>query len=201
MSRFEQGQTPLHFAISKKRYDILDLLIELGADLEAVDSNGQTALAVAMTRGDREAVSRLQAAGAKPPKPIEPPRIGMAEMIASVKKIVPMITVPDVAQALAWYVSIGFKELARYGEDGLVNFGMVSFGKAELMLNMHGKSGSHDVTLWLYTDQVDDLYRHFKSREGIEFVEEINDAFYGAREFGIRDPNGYTLYFIQPSES
>src|SRR5215813_8469521 len=34
MSRFEHGQTPLHFAISRKRYDILELLIELGADLE-----------------------------------------------------------------------------------------------------------------------------------------------------------------------
>ena len=62
MSRFEQGQTPLHFAISRKRYDILDLLIELGADLEAEDRNGQTALAVAMLRGDREAMRRLRTA-------------------------------------------------------------------------------------------------------------------------------------------
>jgi hypothetical protein len=57
---------------------------------------------------------------------------------------------------------------------------------------------------------VDDLYQVLKSavpagkagdHEGIEFVEEIYDAFYGAREFGIRDLNGYTLYFIQPVES
>lgn len=73
MSRFEQGQTPLHFAISRNSHDILDLLIELGADLEAEDRNGQTAFAVAMLRGDREAMRRLQAAGAKQPKPIEPP--------------------------------------------------------------------------------------------------------------------------------
>lgn len=57
MSRFEQGQTALHFAMNRKRYDILDLLIELGADLEAEDKSGQTALAVAMLRGDREAMS------------------------------------------------------------------------------------------------------------------------------------------------
>src|SRR5262249_26007039 len=56
MSRFEQGQTPLHFAMSRNRYDILDLLIELGADLEATDDNGRTAMAVAMLRGDREAM-------------------------------------------------------------------------------------------------------------------------------------------------
>jgi ankyrin repeat protein len=53
MSRFEQGMTPLHFAMGRKRYDILDVLIELGADLEAQDQSGQTALAVAMLRGDR----------------------------------------------------------------------------------------------------------------------------------------------------
>ena len=33
--------------------------------------------------------------------------------------------------------------------------------------------------------------------QGIEFVEDINDTFYSAREFGIRDLNGYLLYFIQ----
>src|SRR5690349_13193365 len=33
MSRFEHRLTPLHFAMSRKRYDLLDLLIELGADL------------------------------------------------------------------------------------------------------------------------------------------------------------------------
>ena len=97
-----------------------------------------------------------------------------------------------------------------------MNFGMVSFGKAELMLNMHGRPGPHDVSLWFYTDQVDNLYQLLKSRqleaaqsalagqpgdhEGIEFEEDINDAFYGARQFGIRDLNGYILYFIQPVE-
>ena len=34
MSRFENGLTALHFTIEAKRYDILDLLIELGADLK-----------------------------------------------------------------------------------------------------------------------------------------------------------------------
>src|SRR5437870_13409625 len=71
MSCFEQGQTPLHFAMSRKRYDILDFLIELGAELEAEDKNGRTALAVAMLEGYREAMSRVHAAGAKQPKPIE----------------------------------------------------------------------------------------------------------------------------------
>jgi ankyrin repeat protein/uncharacterized glyoxalase superfamily protein PhnB len=215
MSRFEQGQTPLHFAMNRKRYDILDLLIELGADLEAVDGNGQTALAVAMLRGDREAMTRLHAAGARQPpvRPSQSFKASMAALASSVQKGVPMILVPDVARALDWYASIGFKEIARYADDGLVNFGMVSFGRAELMLNMHGKPGRHDVSLWFYTDKVDALYQLLKSRqldaaraalagepagqEGIEFTQDIENMFYGARQFAIRDLNGYELYFIQ----
>ena len=214
-SRFEQRQTALHFAISRQRYDILDLLIELGADLEAEDMNGETALAFAMLRGDGEAMSRLHAAGATPPKAIDTSnfRDNMAALAGSVKKGVPMILVPDVARALDWYRSIGFREIARYGEDGYVNFGMVSFGNAELMLNMHGKPGAHDATLWFYTDRVDNLYQLLKSkrleaahsqiggqpddREAIVFEQDIEDMFYGARQFGIRDPDGYILYFIQ----
>jgi len=215
MSPFEHGQTPLHFAMSRKRYELLDLLIELGADLEAQDRSGQTALAVAMLRGDREAMQRLHAAGAKQPKTITQSsfRASMANMAHSIKKGVPMITVPDVARALDWYASIGFKEIARFEDDGLVNFGMVSLGKAELMLNMHGKPGPHDVSLWFYTDQVDSLYQLLKSRqleaaqaalagepgehEGIEFEQDIEDMFYGARQFCVRDLNGYELYFIK----
>ena len=137
----------------------------------------------------------------------------MASLADSIAKGVPMIAVPDVARALEWYASIGFKEIARYADDGLVNFGMVSFGKAELMLTMLGKTGSHDVSLWFHTDQVDRLYQQLRARQldaagatrsgeagdsqAIVFEHDIEDMFYGARQFAIRDPNGYTLYFIQ----
>lgn len=213
MSRFENSQTPLHFAINRKRYDILDLLIELGANLEATDGSGNTALEVAMLRGDREAMRRLHAAGARAPKPPTDASFteSMAKMASSVKRATAMIEVPDVAKTLDWYQSIGFKVTGRHEYGGVVNFGMLSFGKAELMLNMHGKAGEHDVALWFSTDQVDRLYQLLKSRqleaaqaalggedrEGIEFTEDINDTFYNARQFGIKDLNGYILYFIQ----
>jgi len=98
-----------------------------------------------------------------------------------------------VGRALESYTSIGFKELARYEDDGLVNFGMVSFGKAELMANMHGQRGSQGASLWFYTDQVDALYQLLKSRQmsaaqgalvgegridsGIEFEQDIENMF------------------------
>ena len=194
------------------------MLIELGADLESRDTNGLTALETAMLRGDREATTHLIAAGAKQPavqKVVDSSafREGMAKMAGSVRHGISMIKVPDVARTLAWYTSIGFKEIARYGDDGMVNWGMVSFGKAEIMLSLDGKPGPHDVTLWFYTDQVDKLYELLKSRQfqtamgedseqtsGIEFIQHIYDPFYGGREFGVRDLNGYELYFRQPAE-
>jgi ankyrin repeat protein len=214
MSRFEHGQTPLHFAVNRQRHDILDLLLELGADLEARDFSGRTALEAAMMRGDKEAMRRLHEAGAKAPRVESAPDFiaRMSALAKSVAKGVPMIYVPDVARALDWYVSIGFTELNRFDDDGLVNFGMVAFGNAELMLNMHGKPAPHDVSLWFYTDKVDAIYEVLKSRRiqaaqaelvgaasdqpEIEFEQDIEDMFYGARQFCIRDLNGYQLYFI-----
>jgi ankyrin repeat protein len=214
MSRFEQGQTPLHLAISRHRYDILDLLIALGADVNRTDRNGQTPLAAAMLRGDGEAIRRLEDAGATPPPMVAPGELAasMAQLAAAVKKGVPMIVVSDVARSLAWYTSIGFTELARFEDDGRVNFGMVSFGGAELMLNMHGTAGRHDASLWFYTDAVDAFYQLFKAGQlsavkagqdrdtAIRFQQDLEDMFYGARQFCILDPDGYELYFIQPVE-
>lgn len=226
-SRFEEGRTALHFAMSLNRYDLLGLLIELGADLEAKDDNGQTALAVAMMRGDREAIRLLHAAGAKEPAGwgFQRTRKGkgsaagtfaskMARMAGAITKNVPMVRVPDVARTLAWYTSIGFKELGRFEDEGVIQWAMMSFGKAELMLTLGGKDGSHDVSFWFYTSEIEELYRLVKSRqmeaaeaaiagepdaaEGVPFVQDIRNPPYGGREFGIRDVNGYVLNFLQP---
>jgi len=225
-SRFEGGQTPLHAALAPPDglggrapdYPMLGLLIRLGADVEARDDKGRTPMAIAMLRGDREAMRLLKAAGAEGPQPTAPSnlRSDMAGIAGSIKKCVAAINVPDVAATLAWYTAIGFTELGRYEDDGIVNFGIVSFGNAELMLNMGGHRGKHDVSLWFYTDQIDRLYELLKSRQleaahaflagepgsaqGIEFVEDLYEPFYGGREFGIRDLNGYALYFMQSEE-
>jgi hypothetical protein len=108
-----------------------------------------------------------------------------------------MIHVPAIGETPDWYKAIGFKEEGRYEADGVVNFGIVSFGKAFVMFNLHGKSGDHEVSLWFYSDQVDKLYRYFRSLEKIVFVQDIHNPFYGSREFGIRDLNGYILFFRQ----
>lgn len=219
MSLFESRQAPLHFALERKQYDIAALLIELGADAHAEDMNGNTPLAGAILRGDQTAIRILKKAGAEIPKGLSGATYAteMKKLAAHVRKGVPMISVPDIAETLKWYVSLGFKEVNRYEDDGIVNFGMLSFGNAALMLRLEpwgpegryqqaGKVGPHDVSLWFYTDQVDQIYQLLRSRQfatakdgdasSIEFVEDIYDTLYGARQFSIRDLNGYTLVFI-----
>jgi hypothetical protein len=74
-----------------------------------------------------------------------------------------------------------------------------------------GSAGPRDVSLWFYTDRVQDLYDVLKehqlrgSRDGLEvglevrFDEDLYTPFYGGRQFSIRDINGLSLIFYQPA--
>jgi catechol 2,3-dioxygenase-like lactoylglutathione lyase family enzyme len=123
-----------------------------------------------------------------------------------------MIRARDIARSLEWYTSVGFREIARYGEEGALNFGMVSFGKAELMF-MPGEPVHDAVRLWFYTDAIHPIYETLKSRQldaaraalaggpparhPIDFDEDLYRPFYGGVQFSIRDPDGYSLIFLQ----
>jgi len=133
----------------------------------------------------------------------------LAQLAETVSKAVAMISVPNVSESLAWYESIGFTVLNVFEEDGVMNFAMVAFGHAQIMLNL-GVPGPLGASLWLYTDKVDDLYEAFRKRQTdlqdeaglpaarrIEFAEHLNHTFYVARQFGICSPDGYILYFIR----
>jgi ankyrin repeat protein/catechol 2,3-dioxygenase-like lactoylglutathione lyase family enzyme len=220
-SRFEQGQTPLHFAFAAPDglvakapdYEMADLLIELGADVEAVDDKGRTPLEVAMLRGDREAMRRLKAAGAQEPKHVRPSNLegGMAALGDSIREpAVPMLRVKDMTASVAWYTSLGFKLQVRYPEDGEMTWARMTFGKSEITL----APGGGEVSLWFYTDRIDDLYQSFKARQlraaqaalaaggsephepGIRFEEDLYEPFYGGRQFSVRDLDGVVLVFL-----
>lgn len=212
MSKFEGRRSPLHFAIWRKRYDLLDLLIELGAELEAKDGQGRTPMIEAMLKNDRDAMTRLQRAGAKLPKPRATGDVpaAMGKLAKATYKTVAMLGVKDVPASLAWYGSIGFTEVARYGTD----FGVVRFGPIELFLKATPphEAPRREVGVWLYTKKVDEMYELLRSRqlaaanallagepprEGIEFNEDLYDPFYGGRQFSITDPDGYTLFFYR----
>ena len=66
MSRNEHRRTPLHHAAAKNRQRMVQLLLELGADPNATDATGATALTTAsQEHADPAVISALAAAGAK----------------------------------------------------------------------------------------------------------------------------------------
>jgi uncharacterized glyoxalase superfamily protein PhnB len=117
------------------------------------------------------------------------------------QKVVPMIHVPDVRATADWYESIGFTVINTYGNDGEgLSFAILSFGSSEVMFNQGGRPSTRDrreVDLYIYSDNVDDLYQRIKDR--VEVVEGPHDTFYGMREFIFRDLNRFWITFGQPS--
>jgi ankyrin repeat protein len=232
LSRFEQEQTALHYVIAPPdglvgglfrtgdHYRTLELLIELGADLEAGDAKGRTPLALAMLRGDREAMRLLHAAGAKEPKISEAaPGETPYGLSASIGKLTPMLAVPDIEKTIAWYRAIGFELSASHEEQGRMDWASVTFGDAEIMLVPSGdawRTSTSGVSLWIRSRRLDDLYSALKKRQldraratlageatdapEVRFTVDLYTAFYGQREFGLRDPNGVELFFYQPIE-
>lgn len=223
-SRFEQGQTPLHFALAAPdglqarppQYEMADLLIELGADLEAEDDKGRTPLDVAMLRGDLEAMRRLKAAGAKEREPkaanLSNLEMGMDALRDSVRRqVTPMLCVENVDATVAWYEALGFTVQGRHPEAGAMDWAALSFGKTEVMLQPLGDRPGNQVALWFQTSRIEELYELLKSRQletaraaltgdsitgpAVHFLEDLYEPFYGGRQFSIRDLNGIELVF------
>ncbi|MBI2411248.1 MAG: VOC family protein [Candidatus Kerfeldbacteria bacterium] len=51
-------------------------------------------------------------------------------------------------------------------------------------------------SLYIHVDDIDTLYKKIQ-QEKITIIQELHKTFYGAREFSIKDVNGYVLYFAQ----
>ena len=121
--------------------------------------------------------------------------------MAERQRVVPMIHVPDVRATVDWYESIGFTVINTYGNDGEgLSFAILSFGSSEVMFNQGGRPSTRDrreVDLYIYSDNVDDLYQRLKDR--VEVVEGLHDTFYGMREFIFRDLNRFWITFGQVS--
>jgi ankyrin repeat protein/uncharacterized glyoxalase superfamily protein PhnB len=230
LSRFEGEQSALHYVIAPPdgltggtfrtgaHYMMLEVLLELGAEIEARDGKGRTPMDVAMLRGDKQAMQILHAAGARQPEIDPKPPRKPSEFAKQIGKLTPMLVVADMKETMRWYESVGFEITGSHGEDGQLDWAEVKFGEATIMFvpTFNVKPPSHGVSLWIHTERIDELYasvKHIQLERGrrllegrsietseIQFTADLYTAFYGQREFGIRDPNGIELMFFQPLE-
>lgn len=231
LSKHEGGQSPLHYVVAPSdglvgggfrtgsHYDMIDLLVELGADVEATDAKGRTPLALAMLRVDTEAMRRLRAAGAKMPARDETSNFAaqVKKFARSVEAIEPMLCVTDMRRSIEWYTSVGFTLQGTNEHDGILDWAALKLGNILLMLTPAPIGGAkRDVSFWIRTSDVEPVYRALKDRQmersraaladapsaipEIKFLQDLHDAFYGNREFTIADPDGYALTFAQPMD-
>jgi uncharacterized glyoxalase superfamily protein PhnB len=116
-----------------------------------------------------------------------------------VKKVVPMIHVADVRATVAWYQELGFDVNGTHDDDGEMSWALLSFGATELMFSEGGRPSTaerREVDLYIHVDDVDGVYAQLQGR--VEVVVDLYDAFYGMREFIIRDINRFWITFAQP---
>ncbi|HEX3765350.1 MAG TPA: ankyrin repeat domain-containing protein [Kofleriaceae bacterium] len=226
LSHREAGQTALHYVIAPPdgligggfrtgaHHATLDLLIELGADLEAEDDRGRTPLEVAMLHGDRIAMERLRAAGARVPPAPGDAGTRIAELAASATRMDVMLRVLDLRATIDWYRSIGFALVGHHALDSDAAWAGLAMGGCRLMLVPGGSpTAARATSLWIRTERVEDLYHLLRQRQldrasallagsppaipEARFQQDLHDTFYGEREFTIVDPDGYEITFCR----
>ena len=117
------------------------------------------------------------------------------------QRIVPMIHVPDVNATAQWYESIGFeiRNVNRECVDGEIDWALLRLGQSEIMLSSGGRPSSaprREFDLYTHVHDVATLRRALDGK--VELVEDLHETFYGAREFIIRDCNGFWITFGEP---
>lgn len=115
---------------------------------------------------------------------------------------VPVICTDDIIKSLTYYQDVlGFTFDFQYGEPPV--YAGVNSGDAEIYFNfspelvktLKERGLNPDIFIWV--TNVDYLFNiHVKN--GAEIVEPISDRPWGARQYVVKEPNGYFLKFAQP---
>ena len=109
-----------------------------------------------------------------------------------------VLGVRDMAASLEFYSDkLGFSVVASWGEPpgfAIVQRGLVTLGlQAREDNNVSGIGG---WSTYIYVNDVDALYEEFKAA-GVNFERDIEDSFYGCRDFDVLDPDGNGIMFGQ----
>ena len=113
----------------------------------------------------------------------------------------PVLRVADVPAAVAYYAEIlGFEVGGIWGEPPC--FAIVGLGTVTVMLDAGEKPGRDPVPVnqgwaaYIYIDDANTYFAEVNGR-GAHIAREPEDAFYGCRDFDVRDLDGHLLAFGQ----
>jgi PhnB protein len=118
------------------------------------------------------------------------------------QSLIPTLTVPDIDAAIKFYADVlGFEpSYSLPGPDGRIIHGSAQRGSVSLMFSVPYGDDAHEQPPYgngvsLYTtinddEDVDALYQHARDN-GATILWEPTDQFWGHRDWGLVDPNGY----------
>src|SRR5215203_4883105 len=113
------------------------------------------------------------------------------------KNIIPTLAVADIDASVRFYTEVlGFDVgFTLPGEDGKLIHGSVQRGDSYLMFGRLDQSNTHDqgplgrgVVLYATVADDEDIDGYFQR------VQDATDQFWGHRDWGITDPDGYCLF-------
>jgi uncharacterized glyoxalase superfamily protein PhnB len=111
--------------------------------------------------------------------------------------VTPILSVVDLARALAWYEeALGFARAWAWGDP--IELASVCRERVELNLGQRGKVGPPGPSqVYLRVGPIDAVWQ-LAAASGAEIVTPIADRPYGMRDFSIRDESGNRLDFGEP---
>ncbi len=119
--------------------------------------------------------------------------------------ISPDTFVNDMSETVKFYPSIGFETIMTVPEEGDFVWVMMSRGNVSFMFQTFESLGSElpeisgedggSLLLYIQLTDVQTFYDQIKDKANI--VKDLEETFYGATEFAIRDLNNYVLTFAE----
>jgi len=128
------------------------------------------------------------------------------------KSIIPTLAVADIDDSVRFYTEVlGFDlGFSLPGEDGKLIHASVQRGDSSLMFGRIDPSNAHDqgplgrgVVLYAIVADNEDIDAYFQRVRdaGATVVQEPIDQFWGHRDWGVTDPDGYLLFISKVTQA
>ncbi|MDN5850040.1 MAG: VOC family protein [Nitrococcus sp.] len=118
------------------------------------------------------------------------------------QRLVPALLVKDMTETLAFYGKLGFELTERHPDHTRPTWAEVRRDAVVLQFHTEPPCGTPPEpvcsgTFYFYPEDVGALAAEFRGKVAFAWGPEVME--YGMREFGVQDPNGYYLAFIEPA--
>ena len=124
----------------------------------------------------------------------------------NVKKLTPVLYVDQVEPCVTfWAERLGFQKTVAVPEGDRLGFVILQKGDVEIMYQSLASAAKDDSSAaaeinggrtFLYVE-VDQLNGVMAAMKGVKIVLPERTTFYGAREFGVKDPGGHVIVFAE----